>query len=76
MVPARISSEIGQLFQADPGNRIYGGQGYSQGYGEVTHGKQTGEVTGQTLLPWLAIPSAVLVTNDLILNIIKPILYT
>ena len=40
------------------------GQGYGQRYSEVSHGKQTGEVTGQTLLPWLAVPSAVLVTND------------
>ena len=66
MVPARISSEIGQLFQADPGNTLYGGQGYghaSQGYGLVRNGKQTGEVTGQTWLPWLAVPSAVLVKN-------------
>ena len=66
MVPARISSEIGQLFQADPGNTLYGGQSYgqaTQGYGLGRNGKQTGEVTGQTWLPWLAVPSAVLVKN-------------
>ena len=74
MVPERISTEVGQLFQPDPANTIYAvqpvqaGQGYGQGYsqedGQIGYGKQTGELTGQSWLPWLALGPAVLVTNN------------